>query len=180
MIFNFRHCETYLDAYLDHDLPPRKRQWVARHLDQCPDCYRAYRQKRDLRAELQRSVPLVGQRQQPDFGALWTNIQREIPQPPSIFAPVRMRFGLTAIAVMVMFLLPFTMGHRDARLALPPTYPLPVSAATEAAESTEPVAEATQVASLTLESKLHAATSVPTLPEPVTHESARGLDGNHN
>lgn len=175
-----RHCENDLDAYLDQSLPPRKRQRVARHLDACPACYRAYRQKRDLRAELQRALPLVGQRHEPDFAALWGNIQREIPQPQPVLPPGRMRLGLAALMVMMMLMLPFIAGQHEAALAQLPTYPRPLVVATESPESTEPVTEASLMASLTRESQFVSVTSVPTLPEPDVQEPVRGFDGNHN
>lgn len=167
--FKCSHCEKHLDAYLDHRLTPRLRRRVARHLDECPRCYLLYIQRRDLQQELQRALPLVGRRDKTDFQRLWGGISAELPRTA---VPNRMRYGLVAMALMVMFLLPFTMAHRDVMLS--PTIPAaPETLATQTPESTA-VAEATVAASLTDESDYTPATSIPTIPQPGTTASARG------
>lgn len=174
-------CQRNLDAYLDHELPSHIRRRVARHLDDCPRCYQAYIQRRELRHELQRTLPLVGRGDAPDFTALWGAIQAELPRPASSPRPYHMRFGLAALALMVMFLLPFTLRHHEASSSTPARHPVPVAAVTDTPESTEPVGVvATVVASITRESQLIPATSVPTMPEPGIQEIARGFDGNTN
>ncbi len=167
--FSCSHYQKHLDAYLDHRLAPRLQQRVARHLDDCPRCYLRYTQQRELRRELQRTLPLVSQYEKPDFKRLWVGIQAELPRHG---VPSRMRYGLAVMALMVMFLLPFTMAHRDIMLA--PTIPEPGERVTETPESTEAIAEATVVASLTHESDYTPATSLPTIPQPGTPVRARG------
>jgi anti-sigma factor RsiW len=166
-VFGCHNCQRRLDAYLDQRLPPRQRRWVARHLDTCPACYAACIERRELRRELQRSLPLVGKSHTPDFGAIWGAVQAELPrhEPPP---PYRMRYGLALLALIIVFLLPLTGAGREARAALPPTHPAPVVASTQSPEITEAVVVATSTALVTHESNLTTLSSPPTLPEPAT------------
>lgn len=170
MIFRFAcsHCQAHIDAYLDNQLSPRARRRINRHLDECADCYAFYAQCRDLRGELQRSLPLVGHttRQQPDFALMWTAIHAELPPAPSTLDRERQgyRYGLVAVMFMLMLLLPFTMGHRDIPMIMP-SPPAPDSQENSTPARTQPVAIATVSASVT-ESHIKPATLLPTVPEP--------------
>ena len=159
-------CRKRLDGYMDQQLSTGQRRQVARHLDNCPRCYALYSQRRELRRELAYRLPQLGRDHTPDFDRIWGAIQVELPQKSSPQGGFQMRFGLAAMMLMVMLLLPFTMGNHDVvRHSIPPTQPAPEIQATGTPEVS--VTLATEEALLlTRESRLKAMTAPPTLPEP--------------
>jgi len=162
----FLICKLYqrqIDAYLDKRLSPRARRRLARHIDDCPGCYRAYAQRRDLRRDLQANVPLVGRHHNPDFDRMWGTIQAELPQPR--YPQMSFRYGLAALMLLLALVVPFTMGNRDLAHT-PPDQPQPYTdIATETPPGGQAIAAATLAAPATHESDLELATP-PTLPEP--------------
>lgn len=166
-----RYCRVHLDAYLSGELAPPARRRVAVHLDQCAACYAAYVQRREVARELRRSLPLVGYSKEPDFGQVWLRVQAEVPQGSS--HPVQ--YGLAALLLALMLLVPFTMGHRDVAAALP-TQPAP-----QLIDASQTPARAVAIGSPTAGPTAHtlaapAAGTPPTMPEPNMHDFSRGFD----
>lgn len=169
-----RYCQAHLDGYLDGQLTPKARRRVAEHLARCESCYVEYVRRRDLHGELQRTLPLVGQRQMPDFARTWQAIRVELPHPTYERRRDQARYGLAAVMVMLVLLLPFTMGHRD--LPLLPPRPAPDSTVKSGTPAhLEPIAIAT--VAVTQRHDDHTATELPTVPEP---DAPRGIDGNND
>lgn len=165
MNLKFLLCKLYqrqIDAYLDKRLSPRARRRLARHIDECPACYRAYVQRRELRRELQAGVPLLGRHHQPDFDRMWEAVRAELPQPRH---QVSFRYGLAALMLLLALLVPFTMGNRDLMHALPDQPEPNADFITETPPGGQAIAAATLAAPNTYENDLELATP-PTLPEP--------------
>ncbi len=165
MMFGFLICHytrVRLDAFIDAELSPRVRRRVAQHLDRCPHCDRAYRQRRELRRELQQTLPLVGTHVTPDFAALWVDIRAEIPRKSP---PRKFRYGLVMLLLAMALVTPFTMGNGRVTQVLP-DQPVPeAQLATETGEDvTLPALQATAVAASTRAGWL--SDSPPTMPEP--------------
>jgi anti-sigma factor RsiW len=163
MTIMFGHCRGSLDAYLDGQLTPKARRRVAQHISRCETCYADYARRRDLRDELQRTMPLIGA-DQPDFKRMWHAIRVELPRDDR--RRTQARYGLAALMLMLSLLIPFTMGHRDIPMVLP-SRPAPDSTLEQGTPSQrEPVAVATIVVSVTQGHEKEAATQLPTVPEP--------------
>lgn len=165
-----RHCRQHLDAYIAGELPPKTRNRLARHLDQCESCYQAYRQHGELRTDLQHGVPLVGKGHAPDFDALWTVIKSEIAtaeKPRMSEYPLRLSVAL-AMFVLLAFL-PLLMSGRDVTAASLPLQPVPETDVSLTPTGYDPlVVAATVTAAQTKESIfIPLASAPPTVPEPL-------------
>lgn len=138
-------CRSHLVAFLHGDVSPLLRRRVARHLDHCPACYELYRQELDLMRDLKREVPFIGAAHQPRFDQVWTAIQQDIVKPKSNMPRFHFHYGLAMMALVFVFLVPFTMGSQNFALASPPPQPIPLTQ--QATPSgTEPGTEETVVA----------------------------------
>jgi len=155
-------CQRQIDSYLDRTLSLHARRQMAQHIDECPACYRTYVQRRDLRRELQRSVPLVGRHHHPDFDRMWGAIQAELPQPRY---QTSFQYGLVALMLLLALLVPFTMDNRDLVRALPDQPRPHTEIATETPVGGQWAVAATLAAPATAETEPALATP-PTLPEP--------------
>jgi hypothetical protein len=120
-------CRSHLAAFIQGDVSPLLRRRVARHIDHCPACYNLYLRELDLTRDLKRSVPLIGKGQQPAFDAIWSEIQSEIRGPKPGLPRFHMRYGLAMLALVIVFLVPLTMGNQRLTLASPPTQPVPLT-----------------------------------------------------
>ena len=165
MSVKFLVCKFYqrqIDSYLDKTLNVRARRRLARHLDVCAACYRAYAQRRNLRRDLQGAVVLVGTHYQPDFDRMWAAIRTELPQP---HYQTPFRYGLAVLMLLLALLVPFTMGNRDLVRTLPEQPKPQLDPATETPIGSQMVAAATLVAPAT-QAKPFILATPPTLPEP--------------
>ena len=129
-------CQKHLIAYISHELPPKVRDKVARHFDQCESCYALYLQHKRTSNELQRVMPLVGNSRPPTFDRVWAAARLDAARRTSNYYPFR--YGMAMIAITVLLLVPFALGRTNQVLAEPPTQPAPllrvtpnVTAATE-------------------------------------------------
>lgn len=143
-MMNCKQCQSRLAAYLHNELPPKLRREVGRHLHNCEKCYAVYLQHQDLARELTNTVPLVGAGYQPDFNRVWTAMQAGTPR-RNLSNHLSFNYGLVALVVTLLFLVPLTMNQQNATLAAPPTQPAPL-AVRQAPDSTAPSAEGTAVA----------------------------------
>jgi anti-sigma factor RsiW len=129
-----------LVAYIHHELPPKKRYQVSRHLDQCEKCYAVYMQQQDLTQDLARSTPSVGQADKVTLNRVWMAVQQDIQQPRRAVRPYSARYGVVALVAVFMLLIPLTLGNQNLPLALPATQPSPLvlqltPSSTDSAES---------------------------------------------
>ena len=166
------HCQAQLDAYLDGQLTAKARRRVGQHISRCESCYAEYVRRRDLRNDLQQTLPLVGQRNAPDFARVWQRVRRELPNPTYERRRYQARFGLAALMVMLILMLPFMMGHRDLPMILPPR-PAP-DLTQQGGTPPQIVPIATVAVSVIQGHETQAATELPTVPEPAL---IRGRNG---
>jgi hypothetical protein len=129
MMFICRYSRARMTAYIHGELSLVARRRVARHLDECPRCSAIYTRERALTQELERSIPLIGTRQPPDFSRFWENVQIEIrTEAKRETRPFRhlhsTRYGLVALGLLLALVLPLTMGNRSLPFILP-TQPAP-------------------------------------------------------
>lgn len=118
-----------LPAYARREISAAARQDIARHIESCPDCYRAYA---SLRAETRSVAQPLRQFGQPDNATikrLWTNIQAELaaPIPARLLPPAQQpvyRAGLIAAFLMALLVLPFSLGRAYSGTYVP-TQPKP-------------------------------------------------------
>lgn len=161
MVFRFlicRYVHLQLDAFLDSRLSPRVRRRVVRHIDTCPACYQAYARQRDLRRDLQATVPLVGRGAAPDFDRMWSAIRTELPRPQP--RQTQFRYGLVMLLLVMALIVPLTMGNHDLTRTVP-EHPMPQ---TEASTQTpDRITEPDIIVTLT---SSPAQQTPPTLPEP--------------
>lgn len=143
-------CRLHLADYLHNDTPPLLRRRISRHIDHCPACYALYSQELELMRELKGELPKIGAGDTASFNRVWAGIQAEIYQPtPPRF---QMRYGLAMLALILVFLVPMTMGNRNPVLADLPTPPQPISARLTPG-ITEPSITETTIALLTEDSQ---------------------------
>lgn len=138
-------CRSHLVAFLHGDVSPLLRRRVARHIDHCTACYSLYLQELDLMRDLKRTVPMIGQGHRPAFEAIWAEIQTDIVKPKRDLPRFHMRYGLAALALVMVFLVPLTLGNQNLTLASPPTQPIPLTQHATP-KSTEPGTVETPVA----------------------------------
>ncbi len=155
------YCRAHLDAYLAGELAAPARRRVAAHLDQCAACYRVYVQRRELARQLSRELPLVGHAGAPDFGQVWVKVQAELPRESGH----PMQYGLAALLLALLLLVPFTMGHRDVAPVLP-TQPAPQLAGADETPARAAASGEATAAPRASALERPAAGTPPTLPEP--------------
>lgn len=137
-----KQCQSHLVAYIHRELKPEVRDQVSRHLDECEACYTIYLQYQNNDHRLGQVMPLIGQANRPTLQRVWTSVQADLTQSYPSMKPVSASYGLVALVVTLMLLVPLTMGNRNVPAVLPPTQPAPLVAlatpsATEAVESIE-------------------------------------------
>lgn len=165
-----RYSRANFDAFLDGTLAPRARRRIARHLDACPACYEAYSRRRDLRRDLQQTIPLVGRNHTPDFERMWNAVRVEIPRPQS--RRTQYRYGFAALLLLLALLVPFTMGNHELTRAVP----VPPVPAIEVSTETPASADAPELVATVAASSTAPNNAPPTLPEP----DVRIAHGNDN
>jgi anti-sigma factor RsiW len=135
--FKCRYCKSRLTAYIQGELAPKSRRRIARHLDECSSCYMEYVRQRDLSDQLAVRVPVIGQPKAPQLQKIWAGIQADM-QPPKRTArrryPYQARYGLVALAMVLVLLVPLILGNRNVPFSVP-SQPAPPTAVTQAPRS---------------------------------------------
>lgn len=138
MSITCRHYRALLPGYIQRELTPKQRAQVSRHLNECDDCYAAYVDQRQLVRELRVSVPRIGTRdgETPAFDAIRAAVLAQVspaalPAAPPATTPTapigrRMRvdlarYGLVAILMLVVLLLPLSMRSPTFSVPTQPT-----------------------------------------------------------
>ncbi len=122
-----KYCQSRLVAYIHNELPIKQRREVSRHLDNCETCYAVYLQQQDLAHDLANAVPSIGAGFKPDFSRVWVAMYNDSARSRSVSAPYSLHYGLVALVVTLLFLIPLTMGSNHITLASPPTQPAPLT-----------------------------------------------------
>jgi predicted anti-sigma-YlaC factor YlaD len=120
MMFSCKQCQKYLVAYIQRELKPAVQWRVARHLDRCKSCYQLYREHQQLTQDLRQTVPLIGNGYKPSFESL--RVSKRYSQPPQFYA---LRYGLAVVVVVLMLIIPLTIGRPGLTLAAALTQPAP-------------------------------------------------------
>ncbi len=164
-----RYAKARLAAYINGELSPSTRRFVAEQIESSPDVYQAYLAHRGIKRELERELPVFGQPEPDTLDALWASIESRMQQPELLSesagthqrpAGLSLRYGLALMCCVLMFLLPLTLDtgavqaasmiqtpqplhpapQNIALVATPVlTEPLPVTIADEAASVTDPL-----------------------------------------
>ncbi|MCA9913575.1 MAG: hypothetical protein KC496_09515 [Anaerolineae bacterium] len=138
----YRYARARMAAYVNGELPPKTRRFVARIIDEDPRCYQAYRIQRQAQQELQRTLPLVGKPQAGQLDALWQQIstEMELPEPEVIQQPgIRFKpsyslgYGLAGGFLLLLLTLPYAMGAGMVTASAVPRQPQPHAIVTEEA-----------------------------------------------
>lgn len=124
-------------AYLNRELRPSMRERMARHLDNCPTCYVRMMQESQFAAELQQEIPLVGSGYAPEFERVWMAFQRGSSTSSSVTQSIR--YGWAVLVVLVMLVIPMTMGAQRVTLASAPTQPSPIQIVHQSTPSGTPL-----------------------------------------
>jgi anti-sigma factor RsiW len=129
--FTCRYCEARLTAFIHGELPLKARRRIARHLDECPTCYARYLRRRDLADELSRHIPRIGQPERGQLQRVWSGIQAEMtPTPRALYLRRSPRYGLVTLVLLLVMLLPLTMGNQNVAFSSVPTQAFPAAAST--------------------------------------------------
>ena len=93
-----------------------------------------YVRQRDLSDKLTVRVPVIGQPKAPQLQKIWAGIQADM-QPPKRAArrryPYQARYGLVALAMVLVLLVPLILGNRNVPFSVP-SQPAPPTAVTQA------------------------------------------------
>ncbi|NWF68206.1 MAG: zf-HC2 domain-containing protein [Chloroflexi bacterium] len=136
-MFTCHAVRARLTPYLHGTLPLKVRRRVSAHLERCPHCHAAYVQQRQLMHELQRRLPPLGQPTQPQLARVWDGVQAEVRASQDKSPAVRMlryraSYGLAALGLVALLLLPVVTQHDSASASAPlHTRPAAVAFATD-------------------------------------------------
>lgn len=100
------------------ELPPRARQRVDQHLNQCSSCAAFYVAQRQLVRDLEQTLPQIARTSTPQLNRIWADIQADMTRPRIIARP-QTRYGVAALILMLALLLPWSMDKQRGALALP-------------------------------------------------------------
>ena len=109
-------CEdtrSQLVAYIHNELPRRKRQRLAQHLQQCTACYADYVRERDAAQHLTRELTLLGQPTSPQLDSIWAVVATEVNTSKAASATSRSAYnwqhGVAWAALVILCMIPWTM-----------------------------------------------------------------------
>ena len=127
MRFSCRQCRTLLPGYIQRELSPKQRTFVARHLTACAECYVFYTTQQQLERELAFAVPRMGgapPRLEKMRSIVMAEMVRSGAKPKSLRKPnaklYQARYSLAALILMIALLLPWSMQNRSFALPTPP------------------------------------------------------------
>lgn len=136
----YRYAQARMAAYVNGELPPKTRRFVARIIDEDPRCYQDYLAQRQAQQELQRTLPLVGKPAAGQLDGLWQQISAEIESPETIQQPslllkpsYSLGYGLAAGFLLLLLTLPYAMGAGGVTASAVPRQPQPHAIVTEEA-----------------------------------------------
>lgn len=132
-----RYAKARMAAYIDGELKPSSRRFVARLIDQHPDLRAAYQQRREIRQQLERDLPVIGQVDSQQISAMWANIQAQmaddtlqVPPRTQHMPHFSLSYGVVMALVAMAMLLPLAFDASTANAAVPAELPAPALPAT--------------------------------------------------
>lgn len=122
-----RYAKARMAAYINGEVSPAMRRFIAQQIDTHDDVHRCYTQHRAAKRELERELPTFGRASEMQLDALWTSIQTQLNQPePAATAPVRatprysLGYGLAMVLCAMALLLPLSMDATRAQASFTP------------------------------------------------------------
>ncbi|MGB7340954.1 MAG: hypothetical protein WBC91_18800 [Phototrophicaceae bacterium] len=114
----YRYVKARMGAYLDGELSPQSRRFIARQIDENTRCYRLYIDSKQTKQELERYLPSMGKPQTGQLESLWLNIQSELHQPQQRTVHRQPKYSLSyGVALLVLAIMLLTPLALDTRLA---------------------------------------------------------------
>jgi len=149
-LLRVRYARARMSAYVNGELPPNTRRFVARIIDEDQGCYEAYLAQRRVQDELQRTLPLVGSPRSGQLDSLWQQISAEMAAPEAQTPAVRgelqpsysLGYGLAAGFLLLLLALPYAVNVGAVSASAVP-HPQPAQIVTEEAPISEPGAAVT-------------------------------------
>lgn len=176
----YRYAKARMPAFVNGELPPKSRRFIARLIDDDSRVYQDYIRQRQTKQELERQLPTFGRPDSGQLDALWTTIQTQISSKDTAdsvsrsVSPSRypVGYGLAMILCVVALSIPLTFDSTKASASSLPQQPQPEIAVTLTTPSRDtPAAEPTTVAYVA-ETQPHAtdnlASDLQNTPEPNT------------
>ena len=139
-------------AFINGELPLKSRRRVARYIDECEACYTEYIRQKQIVRDLQTKLPIIGDPSNAQLGAIWSAIQSDLQTPKRTPKRIyRARYGFMTLGVMLVLIMPFTLGNSFATtVSRAGTQPAPYQdtmiETTVAPDDYRPVAMATMTA----------------------------------
>lgn len=132
----YRYVKSQMAAYVNGELAPQQRRFVARMIEQDDRCYTEYIRQRETQRELERGLPMFGRADTRQLDALWHDIQAELntsptPDPRSQeTSGLSLGYGLAVGLCAMALLLPFVFDTHKASALDIPQQPAPAFEAT--------------------------------------------------
>jgi len=114
-------CDDYrsqLVSYINRELPRRKQQRLAKHLQHCEGCYAAYVRERDTAQHLTRELMLLGQSSSSQLDSIWDAVTKQVNSPTSQTANTSKNSynwqpGAAWAALVILCMIPWTMSWNN-------------------------------------------------------------------
>lgn len=123
--FRYRYCKAHMVAYLHGELSPQARRRINRMIERDPACYAEYLRQREIMRELEHGLPIFGQPDARTLKRMWGAIQQELQGHHPPVRAFRWRYGVAGVLLMMILILPLTMGNSQPALAHSLSQPAP-------------------------------------------------------
>lgn len=137
-----RYVRARLTAYIDGELNPASRRFVARLIDEHSDLYADYMTLRETRRNLERELPLIGRIDTHQMNNMWANINAQLQTEEALSAPPQSHrtpeprfsfsYGMAVIIFVAALLLPLAFDTHTVSASIPAELPAPQLPATAA------------------------------------------------
>lgn len=127
----YRYVKARMTAYLDGDLTPKARRFIARQIDENPLCYREYISAKQTHQELERILPTLGKADAGQLDAIWANIQSELvqaspePRQRTLQPQYRLSYSVALLVLGILMLTPFVIDAGRSQLVPVAQLPAP-------------------------------------------------------
>ena len=114
-----RYVRARLTAYIDGELNPASRRFVARLIDEHSDLYADYMTLRETRRNLERELPLIGRIDTHQMNNMWANINAQLQTEEALSAPPQShrtpepRFSFSYGMAVIIFVACVRYTHRQ-------------------------------------------------------------------
>lgn len=110
------HTQNHILAYINGELPPKRRVRIGKHLQHCPACYATYIHQRDTARQITQVIGGVSNPSDAQKQLMWQHIGQALhsPSPPPARHGTRLgslQTGAVAAAFLLMFILPWSFSN---------------------------------------------------------------------